>query len=83
MSLGRCPYFSYHAEAAERLDADDGSHAAPAINMFPFCTHRHSPAPPSVVLFSPGGSDLLKCGGDLSKCQVARDVRLDLLPGHH
>ena len=71
MMPGRCPYFFYNAEL-------DPSQSASAIKMFPYCTHRHSPAPPSVVLHSHGGSDLLKCGGDLDKCQIPSHLQLDL-----
>ena len=70
MGPGKCPYFFYEAEAGKR--------SASAIMMFPYCTHRHSPAPRSMVLHSPRGSDLLKCGGDLDKCQIPSHLQMDL-----
>lgn len=76
MTSGRCPYFAYQAEAAP-LDPANLAHPA-GITMFPYCRHKHSPARASIVFSTAGGSALLKCGGDLSKCQVPRELRLDV-----
>lgn len=73
MTPARCPYFAYQAEA----DPADPSFPSSAIKILSYCRHKHSPATPSEVLFSEGGADLLKCGGDLGKCQVPSHLRLD------
>jgi hypothetical protein len=44
----------------------------------PVCDHKHSPAPRHIAPKVIGGGDLLKCGGDLDKCQVPLDVRGDV-----
>ena len=71
MQQGRCPYYRYQAEA-------DPQDAARPIAIYEYCNHRHSPAPATVVLFTPEGGNLLKCGGDLKKCQVPPHLRLGL-----
>jgi hypothetical protein len=74
----RCPYYSYHAEAEPLITPDSSDSDSAVMAFLPYCRHKHSPAPAHVVLYSPGGQDLLKCGGDLSKCQIPRALQLDL-----
>ena len=76
---GRCPYYQYEAEAGAPDPIHPGRAPSP-ITVYAYCNHRHSPAPPSVVLFTFAGRDLLKCGGDLGKCQVPSHLRGDLGP---
>ena len=43
----------------------------------PFCNHKHSKTPPSSLNVT-GCSSLLKCGGDMSKCQLSFEELCDI-----
>ena len=74
-----CPYYAdcrrEMANGAAPLRAPD---AVAADDMLPYCQHKHSPVTRNVVLNMTGGAKLLRCGGDIGKCQVPAKKRLDL-----
>lgn len=43
-------------------------------NIIPWCEHEHSPVSEERTA-AIGGASLLKCGGDISKCQVDLELR--------
>ena len=59
----RCPYYAEHK---------------PADEVHPYCRHKHSPVPLERIAHVMGGAPRLACEGDLSRCQVPPEKRLDL-----
>lgn len=71
MALGGCPYyFQYVPDDRQVIDLPQ--------TAIPYCAHKHSPATREFVLYAVGGSQILRCGGDINKCQVPPHKRLDL-----
>jgi hypothetical protein len=79
MMQNRCPYYAeYRGQVvAGEGDVQPKTNVSP-LTPLPYCNHKHSPAPRDVVLHAVGGSLLLKCGGDVAKCEVPKEERLDL-----
>ncbi len=66
-----CPYFfQYEPQQGQPLDTHN--------TAIPYCRHKHSPAPLHDVLYRVDGWKLLRCGGDLNRCQVQLGKRLDV-----
>ena len=65
--MDSCPYYFEEVRKAHI----DGP------NM-PCCRHKHTPAPCSPSRFFTPAADPLRCGGHLSKCQIASHLQLDI-----
>ena len=58
-----------------REKRSDHQHGAPLTTHLPWCAHANSPAPLALVSKALGGANLLRCEGDLDRCQVQADKR--------
>lgn len=59
MALGGCPYyFQYVPDDRQVIDLPQ--------TAIPYCAHKHSPATREFVLYAVGGSQILRCGGDIT-----------------
>lgn len=61
--MDRCPYYHTHV----RRMGERG--------FIPCCRHKHAPVPCDSQAQEP---DKLKCGGYLSRCQIPRNLQLDV-----
>jgi len=59
----RCPYYAEYRAAGD---------------VRPYCRHKHSPVRLDKIAHVMGGTPPLACEGDLGKCQVSPEKRLDL-----
>jgi hypothetical protein len=63
-----CRYFHKDSRTIQSNEKRSDQQVANVSVLRTFwCTHKHSPVPAAWVA---GGAHLLKCGGDLDKCQV-------------
>jgi hypothetical protein len=77
MSL--CPY--YHVQSRQDESSIIFSHQQHGgVNMvrIPWCGHKHSPAEKQMVGSVIGVAGILRCGGDLEKCQVPKEKFADV-----
>lgn len=68
--MGSCRYFrkdSRTIQSDEKLSHQQTPHVQ--VRRTFWCTHKHSPVLTATARTFGGGS-MLKCGGDLEKCQV-------------
>lgn len=73
--MAQCPLYFEHVQPLRSREI--GGDGAVRHVVVPCCDHQHSPAPRHIAPKVIGGANLLKCSGDLEKCQVAADVRGD------
>ena len=77
MSL--CPYYHVHSRTHESREIfSHQQHAGVNAVRIPWCGHKHSPAEKDMVTTVVGGAGLLRCGGDLEKCQVPKETFADV-----
>jgi hypothetical protein len=78
-SMGmRCPYYFNHTKQIRSSTASEsvGQAVSWEWTSIPYCLHKHSPAPRGLMNITE--ANVLKCGGDLAKCQIPVDKRLDV-----
>jgi hypothetical protein len=68
-----CPFYKVHQHRQE-IRTISGLEDVITARM-PYCTHDHSPVPFRIATQTIGGHELLKCEGDLGRCQVAAEFR--------
>lgn len=72
--MKNCPHYQEHRSHVESREI--GS-LAPRVRSYvvPWCAHTDSPVPMRKAVGVIGGNALLKCGGDLTRCQVSEHLR--------
>jgi hypothetical protein len=74
--MGDCPYYHLETKRFESREiTSDQQGRAPTIVKIPWCAHAHSAAPEQIKHGGVGVANLLRCGGDLAKCQVEPQFR--------
>jgi len=68
-----CEFFRVETDFIESREVRADRALSGETVKLPWCAHQQSPVTKSAA-FSLGGANLLKCGGDLSKCQVDNRV---------
>lgn len=67
-----CPYYQVAQRNIEsRKIRVDRQRDVQTVHI-PWCSHKHSPAPQSLI-DTVGSARILQCQGELSKCQVPPD----------
>jgi hypothetical protein len=65
-----CPFYRVQQIVIERRRKRRDEDAVKAPRPAPWCAHLYSPVTKYVATVIVGGSNKLRCGGDLDKCQV-------------
>ena len=65
MTRARCPYYFEFKRNSDWF-------GDVARTVVPWCAHKRSPAPRNLI-FVRDGEKVLKCAGDLDKCQLRED----------
>jgi hypothetical protein len=72
--MGRCPYYVEKRELVRSREIfSHGQDGSSTQVVKRHCAHKHSPVSEGVLF----GATLLRCGGDLEKCQVPIEKRAD------
>lgn len=66
--MSDCPYFKLHQSSVQRRPI--GRVYRPQVSEVPWCSHPESSVTHDNATGVIGGGNLLRCGGDLDKCQV-------------
>lgn len=69
-----CPFFDVDVQRVESREI--GRSKVTEVRV-PFCNHKHSPVSERMARQVIGAAGLLRCGGDLGKCQVPADKLAD------
>jgi hypothetical protein len=74
--MADCPFYAVHQErlVSREIRSDQQRGHTQSVPI-PHCTHSDSPAQLDHLRKVLGGSRVLQCGGDLSRCQVPPDKR--------
>lgn len=66
-----CPYYNEHRQVlrSKRITGGRGAPLSQVV-IVPWCSHENSPVPRMIAISVIGGAGILRCGGDLEKCQV-------------
>lgn len=71
-----CPMFYLHTETHRSNEVRLYFNSGKSVRVeVPCCDHKHSPAARHIAPKVVGGDKLLKCGGDLAKCQIPTERR--------
>jgi hypothetical protein len=65
-----CPFYRLDRAIVERRRQRRSEHAQPRPVPAAWCAHLYSPVSKYLATRIAGGADQLRCGGDLTKCQV-------------
>ena len=65
-----CPHFHEHRQTLRSKEITGARGHSSTVIAIPWCGHDSSPAPFYLATTVIGGAGILRCGGDLEKCQV-------------
>ena len=66
-----CKFYTVKSIVTQSNENTGTRHRAPSVTRkLPYCQHPQSPVTLFDINSTFGGGGLLKCGGDLAKCQV-------------
>lgn len=68
--MGECEYFKEDRKENESKEIRADRSRNIIVNKIPWCSHFHSPVTLERARSFPVVGTLLKCGGDLDKCQI-------------
>lgn len=71
----QCHHYRKVQKLQESRDLQADRQSRGEIETRPYCDHSHSPVDKSAATKTAFGGTLLKCSGDLSKCQVDAEYR--------
>jgi hypothetical protein len=70
-----CPFYRLDKASVERRKQRRAGSLQPPSLAAPWCAHLFSPVSKYVATRIVGGTEKLRCGGDLAKCQVSPSLR--------
>lgn len=79
--MSTCPFYKRRTEHLRSNEMRPDQQVAITTVPIPWCAHPHSPVPERATHVI-GGAHLLRCGGDLAKCQVPPEWRQRASIGH-
>jgi hypothetical protein len=77
--MGDCPFYKLKVRNIQSNEIRSDRTADVIQTKTPWCAHPHTPMPEEDTRFL-GASQVLRCEGDISKCQVPVDKRADVRP---
>lgn len=75
--MALCPYFGVWRKQLQCRTISGTREPSFSEVKVPYCEHDHSPAPLEDVRRVLGGGQILKCAGDIAKCQLPDGMKPD------